>query len=446
MTIKTIFLCSIVALFCTQCNQNPVEPALVPVFDSEDLRRPPAVDDGSVKALVVYSQDADDDYPFPSDKLRERMYLRLSQYFDVMSYGKHELVFEEITDGGDYFKAQYTSDVYKSKFANEDFADGDFDGPYAIYNKEILEQVVQKQGEVVFENIDLLIMVATDGGPGWYVQSINGQGFARLGFEWRVADKQFTSEYGGITLEIGSDFSSQLYDEVMLYWLFAHEYTHYLGYRRHRQKNLGIYSLMTTELWTNETMRGLACGPNPLDPFLLMRFGWLDRHDTTRVLPVRVNNGSVRITLNQIRSHTGPVLARIPLPGTENPALSHEGNVENFYVAFHRRDANPFDACYVASGLLVWHAVNESILDIEAGQSQSGKTNHDHLDEGEHLGGLPEDFYNSGNRLEFRPDTNPNTNIWGIYHPELKNHPTGISITDIHEDGDQISFTVSFRE
>lgn len=428
-------------LVCVQCAKAPMEP--LPIRDSDGLETQPTVEDIThVTALVVYSQDADDDYPFPSQELRDRIYARVSTYFEVMSYGRHRLTFKEVTDDGSYFRSEYSAAAYVKKFQEGVFDGVDYDGPYALYNREILELVQKKLGREIFEDVDLIISVATDGGPGWYIRTVNAQGFARLGFDFTVAGRTFSSDYGGITVEIGSDFTSELFREIELYWIFAHEYAHHLGYRRHRRLNIGIYSLMTPGLSSNEQMLARNLGPNPLDPFLIMAYGWLDRHDSTRVIVIDESQHDVRVTLRQIRSRQGPVLVQIPLPGTKTNGVY----TESFFVAYHLNDGNPYDATYAGRGLLIWHVVNDRILDVECGEGLPNIPNTDHLDINVKMGGLPGDFFNSENGLEFTPATNPNTNVWGLYNPELKNEPSGIAITDIREDGEAVTFRVSFGQ
>lgn len=434
-------------LLTSQCAKNPVAPEAFVATEAPETS--PTVTISHVTALAVYSQDSSDTYPFPDEDLRQRIYHRTSEYFRTMSYGQLDLVFKEITDNGGYFRTLNAIDTYKGRYAMADENTKElFDGPYAFYNRDVLMQVVEKSGAEVFEDIDVIFLIGTDGGPGWYVQNLNAQGFAKLGFDFRIGDKNWTSQYGGVTIEIGSSFNSKLYNENELYWLFAHEYGHNLGMRNHRAPNLGIYSLLTAKLYSNLNMLEKQLGPSPLDPFLLMKFRWLDRTDTSRVIrldPITLKNGAIDITINQIRSMTGHVVLRIPVDGTESQN-GQGGTSECFYVTYHNRDNNIFDAVYVNSGLLVWHTINDGIIDVECGQSLQGKPDQDHLDINLDTGGQPTDFYNQTNGQEFTPFTAPNSSIWGMYRQDLRGKPSGIAITDIRDDGDQVTFRVSLED
>ncbi len=438
-----IVLCSVIAL--TRCVKPPFEPG-----DESDIRQfvLRGVDSTvtRVVALVIYSQAINDGYPFPSFELRHRIYDRISDYYDVMSYGRHQLDFREITNNGGFYKTPYQASDYKRQYNQRDPNSGvKIDGPYALYNRDVLNMVVEAHGEAVFADADIIISIATDGGPNWYVNGINGQGFGRLGIDFEAAGRKFSADYGGITIEIGSGTISELNKEIVLNWVFAHEYAHNLGFRRHRPRSVGVYSLMAPELMASTSVIENNLGPPPLDPFLLMRYGWLDKSDSTRVRTIRRGAGQVEVSLSQLRSKTGLVMVTIPLPGTEINDVAPPQFAENFFITYHRRETNIYDAAYAGSGLLIWHAVNESLLDVECAGALGNETNRDHLDINVDMGGLETDFYNSQNQFEFTPDSNPNSNFWGVYHPNLKDKPCGISITQIREDGDMVRFRVSFE-
>ncbi len=428
-------------LFLFECSVTPTEPEPALRYQRANYERPePTV--RHVKALVVYAQDANDDYPFPPQEFRERLFSRIRDYYQVMSYGQHQLEFIELSNDGGYFTSRETSTYYREHFRSGSASGVHYDGPFALFNEEILHQVIDKFGEKKFVDIDLIIMLGTDGGPDWYLPNVNAMGFARLGFNFQAAGRIFPANFGGITIEIGSDFIHKLYREAVLYWLFAHEYGHWLGFRKHRSFNIGIYSLMTSRLHADTRFVEEMRGPNPLDPLLLIEFDWLDKNDDKRVQVVHAGQQEVQIVLQPIRSHTGTVLAQICVPGTEKmPGRSNE-TYENFYLAYHPENASIFDNSYNGSGLLIWHAANDIMLDIECAVPLNANTNLDHLDINEDMQGLPTDFFNSDNGLEFTPDTHPSSNIWGIHNTALANLPSGISLTDVQETNKTLSFKV----
>jgi len=391
--------------------------------------------------LVIYAQDARDTYPFPSFDLRERLFSRLRNYYATMSYGLHQIKVTELSDNGGYFRSKLTAKEYKRKYNDDNSASADYDGPFALFNHEILQEVVRLHGEDLFSEVNVILIFTTDGGSGWYLPQVNAMGFARLGFEFEAGGKSFPANYGGISMEIGSSSGSKLYLESTLYWLLAHEYAHWLGYRTHRPKKIGAYSLMTLTQTARLDYPGERQGPSPLDPFLIMQFGWLDAENSDRVVNIALDNEPQQVTLNQIRSKTGIVLAEIPVPGT---GVKNSQRIEHFYVAYHRKDANPFDDSYAASGLLIWHQSLTGQLDIECGETLPDDPTRDHLDIGQNLEGLPTDLFNSQSAIGFTPFSSPNSSIWGLHDPALSGKASGISITEIREFGDQIQFTISY--
>ena len=139
--------------------------------------------------------------------------------------------------------------------------------------------------------------------------------------------------------------------------------------------------------------------------------------------------GTTDVALKQIRSKTGPVLARVDIPDSR----------EQFYLSYHRRDANLYDGVYMGEGLLIWHR-RGNIIDLECAVALN-RSGRDHLDEGVAPGGLPTDFFNA-NRSEFTPTSVPNSDRGLTRHDSRAK--TGIAITDIHEHEDRMIFRVSF--
>ncbi len=426
------------------CNTNPVEFGHLNRENTDVFTDSSIVSEVTdVHALIVYAQDSDDDYPLPDKNSRIKLYERISEYFRVMSYRKHQLHFQEVLKEGDYFRTENAQGFYKDTFQRKS-TEEICDGPFALFNKEILNKVKEEKGSELFDGIDLLIMVTTDGGPGWYMPSVNAQGYARLGFNFEVNERTFGAQYGGITVEIGSDFLHDLYKEVELYWIFAHEYSHWLGFRRHRSDNTGVYSLMTKQLFASQNTVENGLGPNPLDPFLLRQFGWLDFEDSTRVKKLFPDEKEAVVRLNPIRSTEGLVLVQISLPGT-TPTGSTAYS-ECFYVAYHKKGLNQFDDIYAGEGLLIWHSVLDNYFDVECRQGLSGQPNRDHFDVRENMSGLETDFFIPQNDDVFTTTSNPNTNIWGLANSEMANLPTGISITALREVDGMMEFRVVFGD
>lgn len=242
-------------------------------------------------------------------------------------------------------------------------------------------------------------------------------------------DKVFDRNFGGATVEIGSSAIDSLYSKQTIHWTLAHELGHVLGLP-HWGVKLGAYGLMTPLLFETKNMPGF--GPVPLNLLSLLRLGWIDERDKTRVKMVTRAMKEVVVTLNQIRSRTGPIVAKIDLP---------EAN-EAFYLAYHRQTANRFDGAYAGEGLLIQHHHAPNQMDIES-TGTSGANGRDHLDDGVSRGGLEIDFFRAG--FEFTPRSNPSSNYWGLSMRSLMNKPSGVSVIDIREVGDQVSFRVVFE-
>ncbi len=383
-----------------------------------------------VNALFIYAQDADDHYPMPSDSLRQIVYSRFSDFYKTMSYGKHLISVREVTNHGGFYRSKFSVPYYKKHYDRSRHVRG-----FGMFNEEILKQVVKDKGEKIFRNVDVIIVIGTDGGPDWYIPRVNATGFGMLGVDFSAGHKTFgrRQRQGGITVEIGSDAGTAAPEDDILYslqeilWTLAHEYGHWLGLG-HRREREGVYALMAPKLYDNARMPQF--GPPPLDIFHIIQLGWLDEKNPERVVVIKKKSLAQTITLKEIRSKTGPVLARIDITGSK----------EKFYVTYHRQNSNLFDGAYMGEGVLIWHRRGGRI-DVECAVA-SGRSGRDHLDDGIDLGGRATDFFNEKTQKNFTPLTIPNSNIGIRVHS--RHRRTGISIENIHESASSVSFSVHF--
>ena len=385
-----------------------------------------------VKALVVYAQDSNDHYPFPSKGIRDSIYTRLSGLYNTLSYGSYEILFKEATNNGSYFVSNHPASYYKEHYERKKHVCG-----FAMFNEEILNQVKAQKGDQYFSDVNMIIVAGTDGGRGWYTSGVNATGYGMLGINFSAGGKMFGMRQGqgGITVEIGSDIGTadpnddRLSTLQEIYWNFAHEYGHWLKLG-HRSCTLGIYSLMCKKLNSNSKMPDL--GPQPLDIFHIMHLGWIDESDSSRVKIITREMGNSTLTLNQIRSPIGLVLARIDIPETS----------EKLFVSYHRQNSNTFDGVYMGEGLLIWHK-RGSRIDLKCANA-SGPDAGDHLDEGKNLGGLATDFFNSNNIFQFTPRLKHANSVLGVSNDQ-RHPPTTITIKNIQQNGGQVTFKVILR-
>jgi|GEM_PF-6553090 len=376
----------------------------------------------SVQALVIYACDSNDHYPLPSRGFRDSLYARITDFYKTMSYGKHRLSFREANHDDVFFVSQHDAGYYNSHYDKRRHVRG-----FGMFNEEILQQVLVANGEELFDNVDILIMVGTDGGPGWYAPGVNATGFGMLGVDFKTANRTFGrwQRQGGFTLEIGSDFGTSSPDDDVyltpqeIQWTIAHEYAHWLGLG-HRGNNLGIYSLMSRQLFGNDRMPQF--GPPPLDIFHIMDLGWLDRQDSSRVIKVR---HSGKVMLNQVRAKSGPVVAQVDW-GQPRAGI---------YITYHRQASNPFDGSYVGEGLLVWDK-RRGRVDLRT-PSLDGATGLDHLDRGLDRGGRAADFLQktSGRFTVFSESA--------VRATRANSRPR-IVLSDVQLQGEQATFQVEF--
>jgi len=369
-----------------------------------------------VRAMVVYARTVNDHYPLPTQSQRRQLYERVSGLFATVSYNKHHLSFKETLDDDGYFISDHPRAYYNEKYDPKQHIRG-----FGMFNEEILYKVQARYGTEYFSDVGLIIILGPDGGRDWYVRGVNATGYGMLGVTFTVGNKVFGKRQGqgGYVVELGASLGTpdpeddrlNSIEEVM--WNIAHEYGHWLGLG-HRNPETGIYSLMVKNLHTNDRMP--EYGPAPLDIFHIMQLGWLDEDDPTRVKTITDTSRPTHVTLEHIRSPVGTILARIDITG------SHE----QYYVSYHRQDVNLFDGVYMGQGLLIWYKRGRRVELKSAGSIDRAGKNH--LDEGNDLGGLATDFFN-----HIRPKF-------------TSRNAEGMTITDIRELGEQITFKVLFRD
>jgi hypothetical protein len=363
-------------------------------------------------ALVVWAKTFDDESPFPD--WAPELARTLSDFYDVMSYGNYRITTRVLPAGNSFYRSApgHTIDFYKEEYKKNIKA---YVGPWGVFVEEILTTIETEQGSDYFDDVDVIIMMVTDGNKGWYLASGNYSGIAYLGVDYVTKNgKKFSRYSGGITNEYNLGRKSTE-------WNICHEYGHRLGLR-HRPSNYGTYALMY-EVIGNELKP--LCIQNIID------LGWLDPNDDTRVRTVSTNQTDFR--LPPVRRREGVVAAKV---------ISPDGS--HFFINNHRKPDNPYDAAYPGEGMLIWH-MNPPLADLECAVGLDTTTfgpNMDHLDlsypDKDYYGeGLATDFWNSKVKSGFTPWSNPNSD-------DDEGNPTGVAITNIREENGEMLFDVRY--
>jgi hypothetical protein len=282
------------------------------------------------KAMIVWAKTYDDGSSFPN--WASSIPLTFTDFFKVMSYNQHTATAKVATNNGGFYVSDqgHTVDYYKNLFPSTQ----GYDGPWGIFVEEILGKVESDYGADYFDDVDLIMMIITDGGIGWYLPSGNHTGIASLGVVYTTESGKNFDYSDGTTMEFSSGESGTI-------WNVCHEYGHFLGLG-HRPATYGTYSLMY-DVRRNENGETVT----PLAIQDIVDLDWLDLNNTARVKTFTVN-GSV--TLKPIRSTTGIVAAKVNIPTTS----------QYFLISNHQRSTNVYDGTYPASGLLIWHISGSS--------------------------------------------------------------------------------------
>jgi len=400
-------LASVVLSYPVVYGQQCAQDYLAPLFKSANS---PAEE--HVTALVIWAKTFDDQTEIP--EWAPELSSTFSDFYDVMSYGNHKITTRVLpADHGFYRSAPgHTVDYYREAYKENTRR---YVGPWGVFVEEILTSVEREQGADYFDDVDVLIMMVTDGSTGWYLSSGNYSGIAYLGVDYVTANgKKFSRYSGGITNEYNLGRKSTE-------WNICHEYGHHLGLR-HRASNYGTYALMY-EVIGNELKP--MCIQNIVD------LGWLDPEDTSRVRTIKRDEMDFR--LQPIRKREGSVAAKV---------LSPDGSY--FLINNHQRGDNPYDAAYEGGGLLIWH-MTPPLADLECAAgldtARFGK-NMDHLDlsfpDRDYCGeGLATDFWNAELNSGFTPWSNPSSD------DNSGNH-TGVAITGIRAEEEEMIFNVRY--
>jgi len=341
--------------------------------------------------LVVWAKTSEDVSSFPS--WANSIPSTLVDFYKVMSYNQHVITTKIATKNGGFYMSDqgHTVSYYKNQFQQ---SGSGYVGPWGIFVEEILGKVETDKGANFFDDVDLIMMMVTDGGREWYVPNANATGIAYLGVDYTTANnKTFNRFNDGITNEFASGESATK-------WTVCHEYGYFLGFS-HKPSNYGTYSLMYKKKLNEEGET-----VTPLCIQNIIAEGWLNLNDSNRVKTV--NSNTTNFTLNPVRNTSGIVATKVNI-----------GTNEYFIVNNHQQSTNPYDGSYPASGLLIWHIINSS-GDVECATALDIGTygpNFDHLDlstsnSNYHGEGLDTDFWRLTNRNTFASWTNPNTEKW----------------------------------
>lgn len=373
--------------------------------------------------LFVWAKTVDDVSSFPS--WSTSMPTTLTDFYSVMSYNQHAIITKVATKNGGFFVSDsgHTVPYFKNLFQ----AGQGYEGPFAIFVEEMLQKVEAEYGSNYFDDVDMIVMMITDGGLGWYYAELpnrNYGGVGLLGVNYTTGNgKTFDSFTGGVNCEFAEG-------EKVTEFTVCHEYGHYLGLVDIPLIGIGCYSLMQNTK-VNEPTEGAV----PLSVLDVVNLGWLDMNDSTRVQTVTTD---ASVTLAPLRSQAGIVAAKI-----QHPQLG-----EYFLVANQQRSTNVYDGTYPADGLLVWH-VSGINFDIECAVGLDptiyGGFNYDHLslspsDSNFHGEGLSSDFFKPSGPDQFTPWTSTSTGFFGTHNGGGSN----IAITGVTSSGTSVSFNAVF--
>ncbi len=368
------------------------------------------------KVLFVWAKTVDDASSFPS--WTNTLSTTLTDFYAVMSYNQHTITTKVATKNGGFFVSDpgHNVDYYKSVFQSGQ----GYLGPYGIFVEEILQKVEAEYGAIYFDDVDIIMMMITDGGSGWYLagnpNDYTGVGY--LGVQYTTGNGKTFGYFDGVNSEFATG-------ENTTEWIVCHEYGHFLGLED-LPTTIGTYSLMQNNK-VNDSNEGVT----PLSVKEVMDLGWLDINNAARVQTVTT---STTVTLKPLRSTSSIVAARVLV---ENDPYHY------FLVANHQRATNIYDGTYPADGLLIWHIYGID-YDIECAVGIDpivNGFNKDHLDlpksdPNYHGEGLASDFFTPSGQNQFTPWSNPSTDWFSSYDW----FPTFINITNITSSGNTISF------
>ncbi|MCL4706063.1 hypothetical protein KJ068_12920 [bacterium] len=277
--------------------------------------------------LFVWAKTVDDNSAFPSwTNVTPAVF---ADFYAVMSYNQHTITTRVATQNDGFFVSDFghTVQYYKDQFQSGQ----GYLGPYGIFVEEILQKVEIEYGAAYFDDVDVIMMMITDGGFGWYSDdpNLNATGVGYLGVQYTTGNGKTFGYFDGVNNEFSQG-------EKVTEFIVCHEYGHFLGLPDYGP-NYGTYSLMQNNK-VNEANEGVT----PLSVKDVMDLGWLDVNDGTRVQTVTAN---ASVTLQPLRSSSGIVAAK-GLPDANNPN-------SYFLVANHQRSTNPYDGTYPADKVIL---------------------------------------------------------------------------------------------
>ena len=206
--------------------------------------------------------------------------------------------------------------------------------------------------------------------------------------------------------------------------VFAHEFGHAFGLpdlyaTNDKNEGIGEWGLMGSGNWN------IPSSPAHMDAWSKMEMGWA---------PVVTVAHDTAITLTPNESSGGNVI-RIDIPGTSE------------YFLLENRQRVGSDVALHGTGLLVFHVDSNTVNSGWPTNTIQNTTAHKGIDVVEADGGAGMDivgyrggpgdvFPGTSNAASFTPTTSPNTNGYSI--------TSGISITNIVQSGQSVSFNVAF--